>query len=401
MVTISYSMCWLASLLLLWGSLAVAAETTQTEAPKAGDNDTQGISTYSHHYLRKGKGYFYHKENGGFEKLTGIPFSKLACKDCHSKTKKLANGTPVPKPYAPSCADCHDLSRGTNIDSPAVCLNCHTRQRSEVGFFNKLPEPKNLAYQDVHVRNGMTCTSCHTGEHLHQDARGQLSMLSPGGIDARCENCHNPRTLSQGLHHTAHGDNVACATCHIESVFTCTNCHFDTEVAVHGRFKRVINKPRGFTMLANRKGSGPNGKDQIYPTTFMSMVHEGKTFYTLAPMFSHTTIKNGKPCKACHNNERIQEYQRTGEIVLTEWNEKTKTLDTVKGVVPIPENWSQVFKVDFAEFTGDISKPGQLDKWIFLKHGADLTQMLEEFATPLTAEQMNKLSMPITTPAEK
>jgi hypothetical protein len=40
----------------------------------------------------------------------------------------------------------------------------------------------------------------------------------------------------------------------------------------------------------NRKGSGPGGKDQVYPATFMSMVHQGKTYYTVAPFHSHTVM---------------------------------------------------------------------------------------------------------------
>lgn len=384
---------WTVCLYLIFCSTAGATGPSATEQTMA------EISTNSHHYLRGGMEYFYSKENGGLETLTGIPYDELACKNCHSKTKQLANGTPIPHPYTPGCADCHDLARGTSVDSPAVCLNCHSRQRSEVAIFKKMPEPRNLAYQDLHVRNGMTCISCHTGQHLHQDASDQHSLLSRGGSDARCETCHQPQALSQGPHHVVHGDRLACASCHLDSVFTCTNCHFDTEVAVRGKFKRPYGKPGGFMLLTNRKGYGPSGKDQVYPSSFMTIVYQGKTFYTVAPMFAHRVVKQGKTCEACHNNERVREYQETKQIDITKWNPETNKLDTVKGVVPVPEDWQQAFQLDFVDFKGDLTTPGQPEKWVFLKHGADGSQMLEEFSTPLTGDQMKHLGTPYNSPS--
>ena len=56
------------------------------------------------------------------------------------------------------------------------------------------------------------------------------------------------------------------------------------------------------------------------------------------------------------------------------------------------------FQLDFVDFKGDLSKPGQPDKWVFLKRGADGSHMLEEFSTPLTAEQMSKLRIRFQSP---
>ena len=347
-------------------------------------------SSKSLHLERTAKGTFYKKENGGFELITGVPFEDLHCKNCHSNTGKLADGRPVPDPYRPSCNDCHDFTKEPSVDSPSVCLSCHSRQRSEVAYFNKLPEPRDLDWQDLHEREGMTCISCHTGDHLHEDASAQASMLDPDGIDARCENCHQVTQLS-GEYHSIHGDRLACATCHTRSVLACNNCHFDTEMAVDGKFKRPISQGRNFMLLVNRKGSGPGGTDQVYPATYQSLVYQGKAFYTIAPFASHTITRQGKSCEDCHANERLAEYDATGAIKVTDWNEKTGRLDVTTGVVPVPPDWEKALEFDFADFVGELAEPGQKDKWVFLKQGADLMQMMKAYAEPLTQEQLDKL----------
>lgn len=351
-------------------------------------------SSKSLHLERTSKGTFYRKENGGFELITGISFEQLHCRYCHSNTGQLADGRPVPEPYRPSCNDCHDFTKIPSVDSPSVCLSCHSRQRSEVVYFKKLPEPKDLDWQDLHVRAGMTCIACHTGDHLHQDASAQASMLDPDGIDARCEDCHDAAQLS-GDSHGIHGDRLACASCHTRSVLACTNCHFDTEVAVDGRFKRPIGKNRNFMFLVNRKGSGPGGIDQVYPATYQSLVYQGKAFYTLAPYTSHTISGKGKACEECHANARLEEYDQTGSIKITTWNEKTGQLDVTTGVIPVPPDWEKALAFDFADFAGDPAQAGQKDQWVFLKHGADLTQMMKAYAEPLTQEQLDKLRSPV------
>ena len=344
----------------------------------------------SMHFKRTGKGTFYHKENGGFEKLTGVPFDKLQCVHCHQKSGQRADGSPLPDPYVPSCTDCHDSSDKPSVNSPAICLECHSRQRAEVGFFKDLPEPKDPGWQDLHVRRGMTCISCHTGDQLHQSAGDQTTMLAPGAVGAKCEQCHEPAKLSPASH-AVHGDRLACAACHIKSVLTCNNCHFETELAVNGKFKRAISQGRGFVMLLNRKGSGPGGKDQVHPATYQSLVYKGKTFYTVAPFFSHTTMEKGRPCKDCHDSAALKEYDETGKIAIATWNPAKGNLDQVQGIVPIPPDWAQALQFDFANFTGDVTQPDQKDKWVFLKKGADLTQMLQTVAAPLSKEQLAKL----------
>ncbi|SEH05190.1 cytochrome c3 family protein [Candidatus Venteria ishoeyi] len=347
----------------------------------------------THHSSRDGMGVFYHKEHGGMELLTGVPYEDLQCKNCHHKSGKLPNGKPLPYAYKSSCEDCHNFYENPSVKSPDVCLECHSRQRSELAYFKQLPEPKDLDWQDVHFREGMTCISCHTGDQLHDSADNQLSMLDPRGNDARCEDCHEPDRLTPD-NHALHGDRVACATCHIKSVFTCNNCHFDTELAVQGKFKRATGKERDFIMLVNRRGYGPRGNDQVHPATYQSVVYQGKSFYTIAPFFSHTVMQEAHECKYCHDSQALKEYDDSGKITVSKWSkEKNKPLVS-KGMIPIPPDWQRALQFDFADFTGNFNKPGQKDKWKFLKKGADLMQMFPDFVYPLTNTQLDKLRVP-------
>jgi hypothetical protein len=229
----------------------------------------------SHHFERTGKGLFYHKEYGGLELLTNVPFEQLQCKNCHHKSGKLPNGRPIPYAYAPSCEDCHNFYEQPSVKSPDVCLECHTRQGAEAAYFKGLPEPKNLDWQDVHFRKDMTCISCHTGDQLHSSAGDQRSMLDPNGTDARCEDCHQPGRIS-AENHALHGDRVACAACHIKSVFTCNNCHFETELAVQGKLKRPTGQERDFIMLVNLPVRRLQRPELLRHRTFLLAHGDGK-----------------------------------------------------------------------------------------------------------------------------
>ena len=45
------------------------------------------------HYTAKGMGYWYDKANGGLEIISGVPYSNLGCKNCHT----------------PGCDRCHKV----------------------------------------------------------------------------------------------------------------------------------------------------------------------------------------------------------------------------------------------------------------------------------------------------
>jgi hypothetical protein len=319
------------------------------------------------HATRQGKATFYSKENGGFETLTNVPMSDLPCQQCHAQT--YADGTPVnAAAYEPGCKDCH--AQVGDKPSQEVCLGCHSRQGFEIGNFS-----------DVHREMGFECTSCHTQREMHGDRTQYSSMLEPGAMDAKCENCHT--TLVDNTYHNIHQENVDCIVCHSQSLTTCYNCHFESEVAGGG--KRFFAPPRtDFELLINRNG-------KVYAATMQTLVYQGKSFVAIAPFGSHTISKEARSaCSDCHNNAALQEYAETGKITVTRWDDEEGKLIGPRGIIPLPPDWQEALQFDFLDYTGDPANPEtDATKWIFLKHGADLMQML--FSEPLTDEQMEKL----------
>lgn len=318
------------------------------------------------HATREGKRTWYSKENGGFEALTNIPIEKVGCLTCHPGT--YADGSKVdPKTYQPSCRDCH-AGPGQKV-TQETCLKCHRRQGFEIAN-----------YSDVHRAKGMDCMACHKSADVHGDGKAYKSWLEPGAVKAACENCH--AQVSPTVSHTVHNKTVHCTSCHSQTVISCYNCHFESEVAAG--IKRNYGVMRDFALLLKRKGEG----DKIYAGTLMTLSYQGKTFVALAPYRAHTVTKQGRACTDCHASEAIKEYKNTGKITLSKWD--GSKLVFTKGVVPIPPDWKTALQLDFVNYTGDPTKP-ETDptKWVFLKTGADLMQML--YAEPLTEEQLKKL----------
>ncbi|MDZ7292123.1 MAG: T9SS type A sorting domain-containing protein [candidate division KSB1 bacterium] len=332
------------------------------------------------HATRTGKAWWYSKDNGGFETLTNIPMSSLACQKCHAAT--YANGQPVDNAtYTPGCNDCHDFTQGTTVKQ-ATCLGCHSRQNAEINL-----SASNPIFKDVHRDKGFTCTSCHTKEEMHGDGNVYNSMHDPGAFQVNCEKCHTQ--LPSNTAHSVHGTTISCSACHSQTVSSCYNCHFETEVQADK--KRYYGPPpiNGFVLLVNKRG-------KVTTASFQSLAYAGKTFYAIGPFHGHTITDKGRDCKDCHNNQNVRDYNQTGKINVARWDTTSKKIVNTKGVIPVPPDWKQALQLDFVNYTGnvtDATSPLDPTKWVFIKSGADLSQIL--YAEPLTAAQMQKLAIPI------
>ena len=324
------------------------------------------------HATRPGKAHFYAQQRGGFEQLTGVPMSDLPCLACHAATK--ADGTPIDNAsYQPDCADCHKQEGDEVADS--VCLGCHQRQGLERTRFA----------DDVHVAAGMTCMSCHSQREMHGDGTSYDSQLQNGAMDTKCQNCHPSRVKNTA--HTEHEKSLDCTACHVQSVVSCNNCHFDSQVAGGGR--RFYAPPEtNFTFLVRRKGSG-----KIRTATMQTLIYGDKTFVVIAPYAAHAVTKKARACEDCHDNANVRAYSTTGKIAVTRWDAAASRLKGVTGVVPVPPDWQTALTFDFVTYTGNAADPvTDPNAWAFAKSGTDLRQML--FAEPLTAEQIGKLKQP-------
>jgi len=362
--------------------VACAEEKEPTGGGDAAVQRVQGIFPTSLHATREGKATFYMRSDG-FHSLTGIDVADLGCQKCHAAN--YANGTPVdPATYTPGCGDCHvDPDHPTTQPvGDSVCLGCHSRQGAEQNLF-----------QDVHRAAGKQCTFCHGEDQMHGTGTSYASFLASDAPRVRCQECHSPTTAV----HQRHGDKLDCSACHVRSVSTCYNCHFETEVG-QDKKRFFAQTPRtGFKLLMNYEG-------QVHTASFQALSYEGKTFVAIAPFYGHSIYRPDPQtiCGDCHaldgaGNANMQEYDDTGSIVVTHWNpsaEGAARLVGPTGVIPVPANWKTSLKFDFLTYTGEssdpINGPQNLPLWDFLKTGADGSHIV--YGQPLTADQIYALS---------
>lgn len=336
----------------------------------------QGNISTSLHYTREGKNTAYKAENGGMETITGIPMANLSCQKCHSTTGFYPNGDPIdPATYTPSCNDCHNFAAGTSVDE-TTCLNCHNRQ---------IYERQAYPGMDAHQNAGLTCTSCHSKEEIHgDDGIAYTSLKEAGAIKVECEDCH--ASVPANTSHTIHNATVDCAACHAVSVLTCSSCHFESLLA-SGK-NRAINQIKNYRLLVKKDG-------EVRLGGFMTHTYNGMSNYIISSYHSHVIAKNATTCADCHHNlggsnAAIEEYNTTGFMTMTTWNEATKKIMGPSGVVPLPTDWQAALKMDYATYTGDPNIfPSDPNAWVYLKSTTDNSHLF--YAEPLDSLTMSKL----------
>lgn len=341
------------------------------------------------HETGMGKITYYSAANGGFERLTGVPYTQAFCAGCHSST----DGRPPVS--GRTCDRCHSTTDpqlgADDVDDSwdpvtSVCLGCHSRQKAEMG----------AGWTDVHRTMGFGCMNCHSLGDVHGDGNEYAGLQDIGAIDANCTNagCHDPATFT----HPAgdpHGGDVSCAACHAQTVTTCNNCHFEAELSGDGK---VYPKPpkTGWMMLGNRFKRDGSGETEVYPVNFQSVKYTTAAFdstsYVAFGFFTPHSIGTGRGCTDCHNdmggtNPAIVQYNTDGFIDMAKFDAGTGKIINPDGVVPIPEDYLTSLKFEFAT-TEDLGLT-----WVFYKASADTIRIPTQWVTPLSAAQMNALGM--------
>ena len=230
----------------------------------------------------------------------------------------------------------------------------------------------------------MECSDCHAGADVHGDGKRYRSMLEAGAIQADCETCHPADALpASHARNDPHGGALHCSACHAETVVSCYNCHFESQV--QAGVKRALRPIHGFVLLVNRSKDG-----KVHPATFQTLTYGGKSFVALAPYSAHTITAEGRACAACHGT------RNDSGLRFSWWNEESSGIEWRRGVVPVPEDWPSSLRMAFLSFEADPATPaGEANEaWSPLdSERADLAQML--FARPLRPEQIEKMVRPV------
>ena len=316
----------------------------------------ESFFTESLHYTTRGMAYWYSKDQGGLETLTGIPYSELVCNHCHVS----------------SCDTCHRTEKDDKFfytteaaKNKELCLKCHARAQAVMNIDKKANQ------LDVHFAKGMTCSDCHTPREVHGDGTQYTSMREPGALDANCEKCHE--SVPSSTSHKIHRNKLDCNSCHVRHVVSCSNCHFETLVK---EGKKVAMPLYGWVFLMNYQGKVTSANMQTFVTA------GDKTFLIFAPQNSHSVMKDGRKCNECHGIENVKKVQ-SGTIALT-WLENGE-LKQAKGVIPV------VAGVEYG-FVYHNYKDG---KWIPIEKPPKPLLQYAGYGGPLSDAQLKKLAMPM------
>jgi hypothetical protein len=334
---------WIAVLFgLIMGSIGTAQEPNQDAC----------FYQRSLHFTANGMKYWYSRQNGGLEQLTGIPYEQLGCKNCHVSGCDRCHKTET------SGHDCrysyYSLNHARN---QSLCLTCHGREKAMLRLNHKEGQ------EDVHVQQEMVCTDCHSQREMHGDGTAYVSLKQTGAMDTACENCHDEITPSES--HSVHNDRLDCKACHLRHVISCTNCHFDTLVKT-GRRKAI--PVSGWLFLMNYQGKVTSASMQTFVTG------RNQTFLMFAPHMSHSITRNGRACEDCHGTSTVEQVSK-GSIRLT-WIENQKVVNR-NGIIPVVDG------VDYQCVYQDY-RDGQ---WTPIQDPLDPLVQYAAFGKPMTRAQ--------------
>ncbi len=312
---------------------------------------------------------WWFEQSDGFGTLTGLDYDTTGCNSCHVyATGPGAMGT------EDGCSSCH--AEDFSVDMPTACYRCHARQGLELNQFG---------YTDVHAESDSldSCYSCHGFDEIHGDGTEYDSMYSEGQFKKGCVDCHKGSNAPpSNAAHSMHINNVHCDSCHMQTVVTCYNCHFDSLIDNHE--KRPYKPFDGFVIL----GYDPV-KAMVRPMSYQSVVYGDHQFIAFGPYHSHTITPIGRACAECHGegfggNANITELNDTGRLAVTKWdaaaNGGAGDIVHMQGIIPfMPEFFDFAF-VDYDSGTQTWTPTGVAD-----------FNYQYEFIEPLNADQLDSL----------
>jgi hypothetical protein len=240
---------------------------------------------------------------------------------------------------------------------------------------------KKAGAPDVHFAAGYQCFDCHTGREIHGTGTLPSSMRDIGYMEVGCENCHEgqnpdaPEYDASANHHVIHGNKLDCSACHVSNTMACYNCHFSKFLET-GEKKGNFVPNKSWMTLINYDGKVCSG-------TIMTLVYEKKTFVTYGPYYTHSIMKKGHSCDACHANEAVIMMQEGKKVPIAKFEDGK--LVFWNGIIPTVAELIQNLYLD-KDAEGN---------WIPMENPEDELVQFSVYGEPITEEQMKKLELPM------
>ncbi len=336
----------------------------------AGPQPKDSFFEKSLHHTGEGMRYWYEKDDG-FMQLTGVPYDKLGCKNCHIKT----------------CDACHAEEKdGIMVFSTEkakkteTCYKCHGREKLSVKF------DKEAAEDDVHFAADMTCADCHGGADVHGDGKKYSSMRQKGAVKIKCRDCHTRKgdaapAYSKDIRaHKRHGKSHDCSACHVQSTMACLNCHFGEFLAT-GKKKGNFITAKDWLLLINYKGKVASGTAMTFVHKEQNKKAKPEPFVAYAPYFTHSVSKKGRDCDSCHGTKAVKRIERGKKLRMSTF--ENGKLECRKGVVPVVPDllrWEYLDKVD--------------GKWTVMPVKGKVKHQMACYGKALSKKQIKKLAKP-------
>jgi hypothetical protein len=233
---------------------------------------------------------------------------------------------------------------------------------------------------DVHFAAGYICSSCHTGIEIHGTGELPNSMRDIGYMQVGCEDCHEkggegPTYIANAAQHAVHKGKLDCSACHVSNTMACYNCHFSKFMETGEKAGNFIPNKSWMTLI--------NYDGKVVSGTIMTLVHNNKTFVTYGPYYTHSIMKKGHECSACHANEAVMMMKEGNKVPVAKYENGQVTF--WNGIIPtVAELIDLLFLDKDAE-----------GNWIPLENPEDPLIQFSVYGEPLTDEQMTKLEIPM------
>ncbi|MDY6989854.1 MAG: hypothetical protein SWQ30_17570, partial [Thermodesulfobacteriota bacterium] len=353
------------------------------------------------HNTYRGMEYWY--ETGvSLDDIVGVDYDDFdhasqGCKNCHGGLPFDVNAG------GQNCETCHGVGNTNPTGPPWVsdpdeiqptCLACHAREKVMKAEDDAAGTP------DVHRAKGMTCMECHSSREVHNIGTEYESHKDIGAMDTECADCHTtgPGTPQpDDYSHSVHTATVDCSACHQRRVISCYNCHMDT--AVDGPMRMARTKIKDWLFLMNYDGKVTAANMQSFVGGDNSVTggpneewssDDGKVLM-FAPMYSHSTMKEGRTCEDCHGTATVADIRDDSAMDLTTTPDGGTTIENPSGVIPVAAGTDY----NLLWYDKDRTTTSSPTWWLLdtVPDVGDIDDLLICNGTALSSDQMDSLAM--------